>query len=45
MSYTAQRLAREDIQNRLRVDIVPGALLELKMGVSASIGYRLYGLW
>lgn len=45
MSYTAQRLAREDIQNRLRVDIVPGALLELKMGVSASIDYRFYGLW
>lgn len=45
MSYTAKRLAREDIQNRLHVDIVPGAVLELKMGINASEDYRPYGLW
>ena len=45
MSYTAQKLARDDVQNRLRVDIVPGAVLELKMGVNASDDCRFYGLW
>ena len=45
MSYTAQKLARDDVQNRLRVDIVPGAVLELKMGVNAGDDYRFYGLW
>ena len=45
MSYTAQRLAREDIQNRLRVEIVPGANLELRMGVNANISHDFYGLW
>lgn len=45
MSYTAQRLARDDLQNRLRVDIVPGALLELRMGVNANINVNFYGLW
>ncbi len=45
MSYTAQRLAREDLQNRLRVDIVPGASLELRMGVNAGISHNFYSLW
>ena len=45
MSYTAQKLARDDIQNRLRVDIVPGVTLELKMGVNANISCHFYGLW
>ena len=45
MSYTAQRLAREDMQNRLRVDIVPGAVMELKMGVNANADIHFYGLW
>ena len=45
MSYTAQLLAREDLQNRLRVDIVPGALLELHMGVNANTTIHFYGLW
>lgn len=45
MSYTAQRLAREDLQNRLRVDIVPGALLELRMGINANVNIHFYGLW
>ena len=45
MSYTAQKLARDDMQNRLRVDIVPSALLELKMGVNANDSCHFYGLW
>ena len=45
MSYIAQRLAREDIQNRLSVDIVPGASLNLEMGVNAKDDYLFYGLW
>ena len=45
MSYTAQRLARDDLQNRLRVDIVPGAALEMRMGVNANDSCHFYGLW
>lgn len=45
MSYTAQLLARDDLQNRLRVDIVPGAVMELRMGVNAKDDVRFYGLW
>ena len=45
MSYTAQKLARDDIQNRLSVDIVPGAVIQMQMGVNAQDDYRLYGLW
>ncbi len=45
MSYTAQRLEREDLQNRLRVDIVPGATLTLCMGVNANDNIAFYGLW
>ena len=45
MSYTAQKLARDDIQNRLSVEIVPGASLNLEMGVNAQDAYLFYGLW
>lgn len=45
MSYTAQKLARDDLQNRLRVDVVPGATLELQMGVNAEDDYHFCGLW
>ena len=45
MSYTAQKLARDDVQNRLRADIVPGAVKELKMGVNANVDCHFYGLW
>jgi len=45
MTYTAQRLARQDVQNRMRVDIVPGASLALQMGVNARDDSRFYGLW
>lgn len=45
MTYTAQRLARDDLQNRLRVDIVPGAVLELSMGVNANDSTHFYRSW
>ena len=45
MSYTAQRLARDDLQNRMRVDIVPGASMTLSMGVNANDSVVFYGLW
>ena len=45
MSYAAQRIARDDVQNRLRVDIVPGVSMELAMGVNAGADYHFYGLW
>ncbi len=45
LSYTAQKLSGEDVQNRLRVDIVPGASVDLQMGVNANDDYAFYGLW
>lgn len=45
MSYVAQKLARDDMQNRLRVDIVPGAKLDLMMGVNINDSVDFYGLW
>ena len=45
MSYTAQKLAMDDVQNRLRVDIVPGASMSLLMGVNANADVHFYGLW
>ena len=45
MSYAAQKLSRDDVQNRLRVDIVPRASVSLMMGVNANIDHRFYGLW
>ena len=33
------------MQNRLQVDIVPGAFLELRMGVNANDSVHFYGLW
>ncbi len=45
MTYTAQKLAREDVQNRLRTDIVPGITMQLYMGVNAEDDYHFYGLW
>ena len=45
MSYAAQKLSRDDVQNRLRVDIVPRASASLMMGVDANIDHRFYGLW
>ena len=45
MTYTAQTLAREDVQNRLRTDIVPGVTIQLYMAVNAEDDYNFYGLW
>lgn len=45
MTYTAQKLARDDIQNRLRTDIVQSASVELRMAVNANIDRDFYGLW
>lgn len=45
MTYTAQKLAREDVRNRLRVDIVPGASIMLQMGVNANDDSHFYGIW
>lgn len=45
LSYTAQKLARDDLQNRLRVDIVPDVEISIRMGVNASDSYLFYGIW
>ena len=45
LSYAAQKLARDDLQNRLRVDIVPGGSLELVMGINARDDVLFYGIW
>ena len=45
MSYTAQKLARDDTLNRLSVDIVPGAVMNLQMGVNSKDNYLFYGIW
>ena len=45
MSYRAQRIAREDTQNRLSVDIVPGATMNLRMGINAKDHCDFYGIW
>ena len=45
LTYTAQKLARSDLQNRLRVDIVPGASISLRMGINANDSRDFYGLW
>ncbi len=44
-TYAAQMIAREDVQNRLRADIVPGASLDIQMGVNANDDVNFYGLW
>lgn len=44
-SYSAQKLARDDTQNRLSVDIVPGANMYLKMGVNSQDNRLFYGIW
>ena len=45
MSYTAQEMSRNDVQNRFSVDIVPGASLNVEMGVNSKDSYHFYGLW
>ena len=45
MSYSAQKIARDDTQNRLSVDIVPRSTLDIKMGINAKIDPQFFGLW
>lgn len=45
MTYEAQRLAQQDVQNQLSVDIVPGMTLEIHMGVNSRDDVTFYGLW
>lgn len=45
MTYEAQRLAQQAVQNQLSVDIVPGMTLEIQMGVNARDNVLFYGLW
>ena len=45
LSYMAQQIAREDVQNRLSVDIVPGATLELKMAINSKINHNFFSMW
>lgn len=45
MSYSAQKVAYDDTQNRFRVEIVPGSIMELKMGVNAKDSRDFYGIW
>jgi len=44
-SYSAQKLARDDTQNRLSVDIVPGADINIKMGINSKDNRYFYGIW
>ena len=45
MTYTAQQVRQEDSFNRLRANIVPGASVELRMGVNSTASALFYGLW
>ena len=45
LTYTAQRLAKDDLQNTLQADILPGATLQLRMGVNANDNRDFYGIW
>lgn len=44
-TYTAQQAAQKDSLNRLRSTIVPGAQVQLRMGVNAQASYLFYSLW
>ena len=45
MSYTAQKVARDDVQNRLSVEIVPGMALKVKMGINHKADHNFVSLW
>ena len=45
MTYEAQRLSQQDVQNQLNVDIVPGMTLEIQMGVNSRDNVLFFGLW
>ena len=44
-TYAAQQLAQKDTFNRLRTSIVPGAVVQLQMGVNAQDSYLFFSLW
>ena len=44
-TYTAQKTAQQDSMNRLRSAIVPGAFVDLRMGVNSQDSYLFYNLW
>lgn len=44
-SYEAQKVANGDIKNRLSVAIVPGAFIQLKMGVNSKDNRDFYDIW
>ncbi len=45
MSYEAQKIARDDTQNRLSVEIVPGVTMSMRMGINAKDSRDFYGIW
>lgn len=45
MSYTAQKLAKEEVQNRLHAEIISGAEVLMQMGVHAAIDVRFFDIW
>ncbi len=45
MSYMAQKIARDDTQNRFSVDIVPGGNLKFKMGINSKDNRNFFGIW
>lgn len=45
LTYEAQRLAQQDVQNQLSVDIVPGMTQEIQMGVNSRDNVLFFGLW
>lgn len=45
MTYSAQTLAKNNIQNMLSSSVVPGVQVKFRMGVSADADYHFYGLW
>lgn len=45
LSYSAQKVARDDMQNRFRVEVVPGYNVNLKMGINAQNNRYFFSLW
>lgn len=45
LSYTAQEMVKNSVTNRLRADIVPGASIELTMGINAEDSYLFYDVF
>lgn len=45
LTYVAQRIARDDLQNSLQTSILPGVRLQLRMGVAATADRNFFGIW